>query len=394
LPHELDVAAEEARRKYEEGVGPGAGDPSLLRPGGERPVNLGPVRAEMGGGRRNEGPLSTDTDELEPLARMVSRFGSTIRIRCRRLYPDDMPPTEMGQSAWMDVPGGETERHDIVRSMIERRFGGGRYEINIADHDPSDLAKSVHTTIDIPGDPIPLSSEGRRWFVQRYGMAPASPQTLDGKPMASGPVGGIGGDGTLLGVMNTLLQQHAAAADRAMGAVERDKDREVSLVPHLLQFAQSKGTGLQALVPMLPVVLEIFKMMREDSRRDREASEARFQALMTKLADASKPQTPDAIMAGVNSMLQITTKRAELELQSAQKRNDMILEQMVRQLRDAGREEDASFMSTLLGMVRESGPELLKGAMPMIAGMMSGAQPRPQLQAPAPRAMAPRSQYR
>jgi hypothetical protein len=180
---ELDVAAEEARRKYEEGVGPGAGDPSLLRPGGERPVNLGPVRAEMGGGRRNEGPLSTDTDELEPLARMVSRFGSTIRIRCRRLYPDDMPPTEMGQSAWMDVPGGETERHDIVRSMIERRFGGGRYEINIADHDPSDLAKSVHTTIDIPGDPIPLSSEGRRWFVQRYGMAPASPQTLDGKPM-------------------------------------------------------------------------------------------------------------------------------------------------------------------------------------------------------------------
>lgn len=390
---ELDISTRRVREQYEEGMGAGVGDPSLMRPGGERPVDLGPVRAEIGStGRRNEGPLSTDSDEIEPLARMISRFGSTIRVRCRRLYPDDMPPTEMGQSGWMDVPGGETERHDIVRSMIERRFGGGRYEINIADHDPSELAKSVHTTIDIPGDPIPLSSEGRRWFVNRYGMAPAAPTTMDGKPVSSSMGGGIGGDGTMLGVMNTLLQQHAAAADRAMGAVERDKDREVSLVPHLLQFAQSKGTGLQALLPVLPIALEFFRTMREDSRRDREANDRKFEALVAKLSEATKPQTPDAIMAGVNSMLQITTKRAELELQSAQKRNDIILEQMVRQLRESGREEDASFMSTLVGMMRESGPELLRGAMPMLAGMISaGRPPQPGQQAlPQPRPMAPR----
>ena len=388
---EFDDAAEKARRVFEEGAGVGMGDPALLRPGGERPVDLGPVRSEVSPGRRNEGPLSTDTDELEPLARTISRFGSTIRIRCRRLYPEDMPPTEMGESGWMDVPGGDTGRADIVRSMIERRFGGGRYEIKIADHDPSEYSKGVTTTIDIPGDPIPLSSEGRRWFLQRYGVAPALPSTLDGKPMApAGAPGGLGGDGTMLGIVTSLLQHQQASADRAMGAVEREKDREVSLVPHLLQFAQAKGTGLQAILPMLPILLEFVKMLREDSRRDREASDARFQALMEKLSEASKPQTPDQIMAGVNSMLQITTKRAELELQSAQKRNDLILEQMVKQLRESGREEDASFMSTLLGMVRESGPELIKGAMPMIAGMMSGARPPVPQNAPPQRAMVPR----
>lgn len=369
---ELEIAEEEARRAYEEGTGVGAGNPEeLVRPGGERRVVMEPVERELNrAGRRNDGPLGTDTESMDSLAKLCSRFGSVLRIRCRRLYPDDMPPSEMALSSWFDVPGGETERQDTIREMISRRFGGGRYELEIADHDPSEYSKRIHTTLDAPGDPIPQSFEGRRWFLQRYGFAPAAPVTPDGKPIMQ-PVSG--GDG-IMGIVSLLLQQQQQAQSTVLSQAERDKDREAGLVPHLLSFAQNKSTGIQSLLPVLPIVLEFVKMMREDSRRDRESNEARFEKLLEKLSDSQKPQTPETIMAGVNSMLQITQKRAELELQSAQKRSDIILEHMVKQLRDSGRDEDAGFLQTLLGMMKESGPELLKNAMPLLAGMVQGAQ--------------------
>lgn len=376
---------------FADGVGVGEGPPDLDRIGGHSPVPMRPVEREVrrASTRVTEGPLGTDTDDLEPMAKVLSRFGSRFRVRVRRLFPDDMPPNELAQSSWIDVPGADGAPHEIVRDLVARRFGGGRFEVAIADHDPSEFHKNVTTTLDLPGDPIPSSHEGRRWFQQRYGYIPPTPQGLDGKPLAS--AAGVPTDGSIASVLSMLLQQSSTQQERLFDAANKDKDREAGLVPHLLQFAQGQRMGIASLVPVLPVVLEFIRMMREDRARDREAAEARYQGLLTKLSEQSKPQTAPEVLQSVQTLMGFTSRRLEMELEMTKKQQQMLLEETVRTLRDGGREEEAGLLATLFNAVKANAPDLVRLGMPMLAGALQAAGGGgPQSMAPRQIAAGPR----
>jgi len=66
--------------------------------------------------------------------------------------------------------------------------------------------------------------------------------------------------------------------------------------------------------------------MREDRTRDRDASEARFQTLLTKMQEPSKRTTAPEVVQAVQSLLGFTLKRLEMEPEVTKKQQTLLLD--------------------------------------------------------------------
>lgn len=382
---------------FSEGVGRGVPEPDHGNLG-EQPLDMRTLDREV----KREGPLGVDEDDLsDQFQREWSKMGPRIRYRVTRLEPSGMPPSEKGPFPWVEVGGLNPNPHE-ARGQIERRYGGGRYEIVIAGGDPADVdVKKKVVTMDVGGEPIPQTMEGRMWYQRQYGLAPPLPQLAPGEKPSVGLPGLAGVDTSgPLGLLGVVLQMQQQDREREILSREKDKDRDNSLAAAVIGAMGGKNTGQgwQALLALAPVAVELLRSIREDRRRDTEAHEKRMDALVERL---SKPQGPLDMMQMIQPILALTQKRAELEMTDYSKRSDKMFEVMLSQLRASGHEEDASILGSIATAIKEGGGDLLRGMTPLLVGLAKGQTAKqtaeqlgvqPQLMRPSsqPRAMPPR----
>lgn len=372
---------ERAEEEYEKGFGVGVRSPEMERArrtsrlresevrefAPEQPLDMAPLQGR-------EGPLGTvENEEIESLTRKLGAVGASLRMAVTRIFPDDVPPSERGPHQWIDIP---LPTADSVMDQIKSRFGGGRFEIIVSDRNPEERHRAMKTVIDIGGDMVPMTLAGREWFRRKYQVdPPLHVLTLgaDGKPTNGfAPVGSPDSAG---GVLSMWLQLQDAEKRREQESRDKSMDRDSSLAAAVIQSMNSRsgGTGIaQAIIAAAPLAMEFFRMMREDSRKDREASDRRWSEMNERMLALQKPQQPAEVAASMQAILAFQGKRMELELESYKKNSDRLTDEMLKALRSSGKEEDATILGSIASMLRESGPDMIRGLAPLLTSMLGG----------------------
>lgn len=354
----------ERLRAFEQGVGHSveAPDDDGLMERKQRELDMGAMR------RARFNPDDKSAVDVEEIARKMGALGSVLRMRVKRMSPEDMPPEESGISDWIPIPHPNPSFEDCEK-IIRDRYGGGRYHVTLksADVESSD---EVPRTIELGGDPIPHTIIGRMWFQRRYGVVPQSPSGGGTQtPMQYAP----GADPTALSTVKMMLDLLENRERRDQVDKDRKDGREANLATSVIQALQpQKSDTMGLLIQAMPLVLAFLKDGRDERRLEREASERRFEKVLEKMEKSEKPRQPAEILEAMQAVISIVKTRAESEMKMAMDQQGKVFDHMLKTMRDGGREEDASILGALAHAIKERGGDMLAGMGPWIQQMMSG----------------------
>lgn len=374
---------EAQKREFEAGVGPGFNPGSLEGPDHpieETRVNLNPIDPDRDtrGLRTTEGPLGAGAD-IGSIAQTLARCGNQIKVKVTRLDPDDLPVQEAATSAWIDIPGSEPTP-DQISEMIDKKWGGGNYEVVIASIDPqSQRAEKVY--FPIQGDWKPSTMAGHMYFRKIYGTPYVSG---DGKQMGGGmqlqdETMSMGSSAMMMQLMQMLQNQNNAAQTRQDAKELSSEAATASVVSSVVtaMAPQRQSLNLVELVAALSPLIVAFVGSRDSkSREDRE--------MMLNLMERGRGDTgPQGMMEAMNAGVSLVRKQGELALEQSGRQNRILLDQFERQFREAnGGDEPGGIVGAFSHMIREGGPGLLESVGPMLQSFAArNPQPAQPIQA-------------
>lgn len=365
--HGIPDLTPEGLKEFEQGVGHPVEQPDDegLMKSRQREVDMSPMR------RPRFNPDDKSLVDAADTARKMGALGNVLRMRVKRMSPEDMPPEESGISDWIPIPRPNPSFEDCEK-IIRDRYGGGRYHVTLksADVESEDDFPRV---IELGGDPIPHTIVGRMWFQRRYGVIPQSPSGSSPSP-TNFPAGA---DPTAMSTVKMMLDLLENRERREQVDRDRKDGREANLAQTVIQalspHSQPTTNYGSLILQAMPVVLAFLKDSREERRRDREDSERRFEKVLERVEKREQPRQPTEILEAMQAVLSIVKTRAESEMKMALDQQGKVFDHMLKTMRDGGREEDASILGALAHAIKERGGDLLAGIGPWISQMMSGA---------------------
>ena len=321
-------------------------------------------------------PVGASEDEIDELAIAIKNTSGNVRMRVTRLYPEDVPPNEVGPFQWAKIPDAKPNA-DRVREILERRFGGGQFHVEIADVNDSNL-ESTRRTILVPvgGDPIMQTADGRRWFKQKNGYDSALPSGgLIPEGSAKPAAAGSGGSNDIAAMALEMMKNER---DRDAQAHERKLDRDTSLATVMLT---NKGGGLTeiigALAPLTPLLVE---MMRSNKESKDQAQE-RLEKILEKMSEQkAAPGDAEYQMKMFEAKISLQDKLVSAELDRAKKKDEFQWKVFLDSLPEK-EGQDATWKGLMMEVVRAGGPKALEMLAPLIAQATAArqqGQPRPQ----------------
>lgn len=320
-------------------------------------------------------PVGASEDEIDELAIAIKNTSGNVRMRVTRLYPEDVPPNEVGPFQWAKIPDAKPSA-DRVREILERRFGGGQFHVEIADVNDSNL-EATRRTILVPvgGDPIMQTADGRRWFKQKNGYDSALPSGgLIPEGSAKPAVAGAGGSNDIAAMALEMMKNER---DRDAQAHERKLDRDTSLATVMLT---NKGGGITEIIGALAPLTPIFVEMMRSNKESKDRAQERLEKILEKMSEQkATPGDAEYQMKMFEAKISLQDKLVSAELERAKKKDEFQWKVFLDSLPEK-EGQDATWKGLMMEVVRAGGPKALEMLAPLIAQATAAkqGQPRPQ----------------
>lgn len=322
-----------------------------------------------------------DRETVDKVARSVARVGRRLKYRVERLEPSDLPVNELAVSDWFALSSTKPTGDDLQEDL-RKRYGGGRYHVEIRPIDSNDETDTKEViTIELGGEPRLQTTEGRMFYMQRHGYLPGGSENSSVHPDPN--MGG--GMGMLMSMITSQQKQMEERMEREREEQREARRQETSVLAELVRAQSNKGGGTAELIAafgavagaFVPVLTEALRGRRESEERRQEREDRKFEEMLKRFEEKGKDERgPGDMMQMLSAYTKIIEEGARGQMQVQSKAMEQMMSQAIKRMSDSGDTEGAGLLSAFTDMIRENGGDLLRQGMALFArGQQSPAPP-------------------